>query len=175
MRFSLFTFFLFSLSVLSAQSIVKGKVLTPDGESAMFATVIISNPETEEVITAANTDLDGNFELQTNSTQFDVAITYVGFAEKRIDDISVIDNFLDMGSIELQEDVALLDEVLVVGERSTTEIQLDKRVFNVGKDLNARGGSALNVLENVPSVQVDVEGNVSLRGSGGVRILINGR
>ncbi|MEL7251290.1 MAG: TonB-dependent receptor [Bacteroidota bacterium] len=175
MRSVLLVSFLLSLSALSAQSIVKGKVLTPDGESAMFATVIISNPETEEVITAANTDLDGNFELQTSSTQFDVAITYVGFAEKRIDDISVIDNFLDMGSIELQEDVALLDEVLVVGERSTTEIQLDKRVFNVGKDLNARGGSALNVLENVPSVQVDVEGNVSLRGSGGVRILINGR
>lgn len=175
MRSTLFTFFLFCFSVLSAQSTVKGKVVTPDGESAMFATVIISDPATEEIITAANTDLDGNFELQTESEEFEVAITYIGFAEKRIGDLSITDQVLDLGNIELQEDVELLDEVLVIGERSTTEIQLDKRVFNVGKDLNARGGNALNVLENVPSVQVDVEGNVSLRGSGGVRILINGR
>lgn len=166
---------LLGFSTLSAQSIVKGKVLTPDGESAMFATVMLTNPATEEIITAANTDLDGNFEVQTEEEKFEVKITYVGFAEKRISDFSMTDKVLDLGEIELREDVELLDEVLVVAERSTTEIQLDKRVFNVGKDLNARGGTALNVLENVPSVQVDVEGNVSLRGSGGVRILINGR
>ena len=141
----------------------------------MFATVAITDPETEEIITAANTDMDGKFELQTESEDFEVKITYVGFAEKRLRDFSMTDRILDLGEIQLLEDVELLDEVLVVAERSTTEIQLDKRVFNVGKDLNARGGSALNVLENVPSVQVDVEGNVSLRGSNGVRILINGR
>ncbi len=175
MRSIAFLFFFICLSTLSAQSIVKGKVLTPDGESAMFATVMITDPETEEIITAANTDLDGKFEVQTEEEAFEVKITYIGFAEKRISDFSITDRVLDLGDIELQEDVEVLDEVLVVGERSTTEIQLDKRVFNVGKDLNARGGNALNVLENVPSVQVDVEGNVSLRGSGGVRILINGR
>ena len=141
----------------------------------MFATVAITDPETEEIITAANTDMDGKFELQTESEDFEVKITYVGFAEKRLRDFSMTDRILDLGEIQLLEDVELLDEVLVVAERSTTEIQLDKRVFNVGKDLNARGGNALNVLENVPSVQVDVEGNVSLRGSNGVRILINGR
>ena len=175
MRLLLLAFFLLGLSVLSAQSTVKGTVVTPDGESAMFATVMITDPETEEIITAANTDMDGKFEMQTETEAFEIKITYVGFAEKRLNDFSITDQVLDLGEIELREDVELLDEVLVVAERSTTEIQLDKRVFNVGKDLNARGGSALNVLENVPSVQVDVEGNVSLRGSGGVRILINGR
>lgn len=175
MRSIVLAFFLLSFASLSAQSTVKGTVITPDGEFAMFATVAITDPETEEIITAANTDMDGKFELQTESEDFEVKITYVGFAEKRLRDFSMTDRILDLGEIQLLEDVELLDEVLVVAERSTTEIQLDKRVFNVGKDLNARGGSALNVLENVPSVQVDVEGNVSLRGSNGVRILINGR
>ena len=175
MRSIVLAFFLLSFASISAQSTVKGTVITPDGEFAMFATVAITDPETEEIITAANTDMDGKFELQTESEDFEVKITYVGFAEKRLRDFSMTDRILDLGEIQLLEDVELLDEVLVVAERSTTEIQLDKRVFNVGKDLNARGGSALNVLENVPSVQVDVEGNVSLRGSNGVRILINGR
>lgn len=175
MRSIVLAFFLLSFASLSAQSTVKGTVITPDGEFAMFATVAITDPETEEIITAANTDMDGKFELQTESEDFEVKITYVGFAEKRLRDFSMTDRILDLGEIQLLEDVELLDEVLVVAERSTTEIQLDKRVFNVGKDLNARGGNALNVLENVPSVQVDVEGNVSLRGSNGVRILINGR
>ena len=73
MRSIAFLFFFICLSTLSAQSIVKGKVLTPDGESAMFATVMITDPETEEIITAANTDLDGKFEMETEEEAFEVA------------------------------------------------------------------------------------------------------
>ena len=68
-----------------------------------------------------------------------------------------------------------LDEVQITAEKSETTFTLDKRVFNVGKDLTSKGGTAQDVLDNVPSVSVDVEGNVSLRGSEGVRILINGQ
>ena len=60
-------------------------------------------------------------------------------------------------------------------ERSTTEFQLDKRVFNVGQDLSSTGASALDVLNNVPSVTVNIEGQILLRGTGGVQILINGK
>ena len=69
----------------------------------------------------------------------------------------------------------MLNEVEVRAEKSTTEFRLDKRVFNVGKDLSSTGASAYEVLENVPSVTVSIEGEVSLRGNSGVQILINGK
>jgi len=68
-----------------------------------------------------------------------------------------------------------LNEVELVGERTEVEIRLDKRIYNVGKDITVRGGSVADVLDNVPSVSVDVEGNIALRGNENVRILINGK
>ena len=81
----------------------------------------------------------------------------------------------DLGTITLQQDAKALQEVEIVSERSRMELKLDKRVFHVGKDLSFRATNAADVLDNVPSVNVDIEGNVSLRGSGNVRILIDGR
>jgi len=75
----------------------------------------------------------------------------------------------------LEVDAQTLNEVVVVAEKSTVEIRLDKKIYNVGKDMTVKGGTASDVLDNVPSVSVDVEGNVSLRGSENVRILINGK
>ena len=68
-----------------------------------------------------------------------------------------------------------MDEIVIIAEKSTVEIRLDKRIYNVGKDMTVKGGSASDVLDNVPSVDVDVEGNVSLRGNENVRILIDGK
>ena len=80
-----------------------------------------------------------------------------------------------MGYIYLKEQINILNEVEVRAEKSTTEFRLDKRVFNVGKDLSSTGASAYEVLDNVPSVTVSIEGEVSLRGNSGVQILINGK
>ena len=71
--------------------------------------------------------------------------------------------------------MASLDEVEIIAERTTVEFRLDKKIYNVGRDLTVRGGTVSDVLDNVPSVSVDVEGNVSLRGNDDVRILINGK
>ena len=87
----------------------------------------------------------------------------------------VIGSSIDFGTIKLSEDSNTLDEVVIIAEKSTVEIRLDKRIYNVGKDMTVRGGSASDVLDNVPSVDVDVEGNVSLRGNENVRILIDGK
>ena len=81
----------------------------------------------------------------------------------------------DLGTIYLGSDSQALDEVLITADKSTTEFKLDKRVFNVGADLSSTGAGALEVLNNVPSVNVSIEGEVSLRGSTGVQILINGK
>ena len=87
----------------------------------------------------------------------------------------VIRSNKDLGTINLEIEASALDGVELVGERTTVEIRLDKRIYNVGKDITVRGGSVSDVLDNVPSVSVDVEGVVSLRGNDNVRILINGK
>ena len=93
----------------------------------------------------------------------------------RVDDLTFSANRAELGDIALGADGQVLDEVIVTADKSTTEFKLDKRVFNVGADLSTTGASALEVLNNVPSVNVNVEGDVSLRGSSGVQILINGK
>ncbi len=81
----------------------------------------------------------------------------------------------DLGTIRMEIEASNLDEVELTAERTTVEIRLDKRIYNVGKDITVRGGSVSDVLDNVPSVSVDVEGVISLRGNDNVRILINGK
>jgi len=81
----------------------------------------------------------------------------------------------NLGKISLEEDITQLNEVVVRAEKTTVEIKLDKKVYNVGKDLMVKGGTVSDILDNIPSVSVDVEGNVSLRGNENVRILIDGR
>ncbi|WCO03404.1 hypothetical protein [Psychroserpens ponticola] len=78
-----------------------------------------------------------------------------------------------LGTISLEADSQALDEIVIEGEVSKTVFKLDKPVFNVGKDISSTGVSTLEVLNNVPSVNVNIEAEVSLRGSSGVQILIN--
>ncbi|GHU80695.1 hypothetical protein FACS1894145_7320 [Bacteroidia bacterium] len=68
-----------------------------------------------------------------------------------------------------------LDEVVISGQRSTYVTRIDKKIFNAGSDLMSVSGSASDLMQNIPSVQVDIDGNVSLRGSENVQILINGK
>ncbi len=82
---------------------------------------------------------------------------------------------LDLGIIKLEEDAMQLEDVVVVGERTSVEVRLDKKVYNVGKDLTNSGATVSDALDNIPSVTVDAEGAIALRGNGNVRILINGR
>ena len=80
-----------------------------------------------------------------------------------------------LGSFKLKEASAQLGGIVITAEKSTVEYKLDKKVFNVGKDLFSKGGSINDILNNVPSVTVDFTGGVSLRGNGNVQILINGK
>src|SRR5690606_3046628 len=118
---------------------------------------------------------DGRFVLETDAGNFYIEVSFIGFTKKTFEDPAPIDGEIDLGTIALAEDSQQLDEVVVKGEISQTEFRLDKRVFNVGKDISSTGASALEVLNNVPSVNVNIEGQVSLRGSQGVQMLINGK
>jgi len=86
-----------------------------------------------------------------------------------------LDQNTDFGVIQLETDFQTLEVVELIAEKTSVEIKLDKKIYNVGKDLTVRGGSVSDVLDNVPSVSVDIEGNVALRGNQNVRILINGK
>lgn len=155
---------------------VIGKVVESNSKGAVeFATVMIADAATKDPLTGTTTDADGNFILRTTASSFYVEVSFIGYVTKKITDIKVVNGKVDLQTIVLGENSQTLDEVVVRAEKSQTEFKLDKRVFNVGKDLSSTGASALEVLNNVPSVSVSIEGAISLRGSSGVQILINGK
>lgn len=140
-----------------------------------FATVMLQDKQSKAALSGATTAADGTFLLSAAATGFTVKVSFIGYAAQEFTDFTPQNGQVDLGNIYLSAEGQTLDEVLVRAERSQTEFKLDKRVFNVGKDLSSTGASALEVLNNVPSVNVSIEGEVSLRGSAGVQILINGK
>ena len=172
-------FILISSNFLFAQNQkieITGTVLDKNSQNPVeFATVMIGDNKTKTAITGVTTELDGEFKVETNATDFYIEISFIGFENKTITEFSIKNGKVSLGQIYMSENNQELEEVVVRAEKSTTEFRIDKRVFNVGKDLSSTGASALEVLNNVPSVNVDIEGAVSLRGSSGVQILINGK
>jgi len=175
MRIRLFIFLLlivFGFSVFAQTRTLVGVVVERNSKVPVeFATVKLLDTATDSLIGGTATDLDGRFELEAPQTPVTLAISFIGFAERRFENITTS----ELGNLEIFPDGELLEEVVVTGERSSTEFKLDRRVFNVGKDLNNSGASALEILNNVPSVTVNIEGEVALRGSTGVQILIDGK
>lgn len=171
--------FIFSSGLLAAQSqeiLITGTILESGSQQPVeFATVMIGDKTTRQPLTGATTAADGTFSVSTNTQDFYVEISFIGFATKTLNEFTVVEGKAELGDIVLSNDSQMLDEVTVRAEKSQTEFKLDKRVFNVGKDLSTTGASALEVLNNVPSVNVSIEGEISLRGSQGVQILINGK
>lgn len=160
----------------SSDYTIKGQVVEAgSNQSIDYATVTVFDKASQKIQSGTTTENGGKFTLTSKSRDVYVEVSFLGYTTKRIDDISFEGRMIDLGTIKLGEDSQQLDEVVVTAEKSTTEFKLDKRVFNVGSDLSTTGASALEVLNNVPSVNVSIEGDVTLRGSGGVQILINGK
>jgi len=174
----IFLSMLVNVSSLQAQTklTVKGKVVEATTKQSLeFVSVIINNAATKQPITGVTTIADGTFNIQSKIKDITIEISFIGFKTKKINQIKIIDNTVDLKTIFLEEDSQQLEEVVVRAEKSSTEFKLDKRVFNVGKDLSSTGASAVEVLNNVPSVNVSIEGAITLRGGQGAQILINGK
>ncbi|KQB41937.1 putative TonB-dependent receptor [Flavobacterium daejeonense] len=139
-----------------------------------YATVTITDTKNPKAITGGITNAKGNFAIEVAPGIYNIKIEFISFKAVEFNQRNLQKN-LDLGTISLIEDAAQLNEVVVRAEKSTVEIKLDKKVYNVGQDMIVKGGTVSDVLENVPSVTVDVEGNVSLRGNENVRIFIDGR
>jgi outer membrane receptor protein involved in Fe transport len=140
-----------------------------------YATIAVFDNNSKEAITGTISAEDGTFLLKTKASNFYIEISFIGYATKTISTVNIVNNKIDLRTILLDRALQDLDEVVVRAETSQTVFKLDKRIFNVGKDLSTSGASALEVLNNVPSVSVNIEGEISLRGSQGVQILINGK
>jgi len=168
---------LFSLTSFGQVSYqVEGRAIDSISLSPIpYATVAIADKNSGTIINASVTDEAGKFSLQVQSTDIRIDVSFIGFEKKSTSPIQLKDNTVQVGDIKLARSEQSLGQVTIQAERSTTEFKLDRRVFNVGKDLSSTGASALEVLNNVPSVNVNIEGDVTLRGSGGVQILINGK
>ena len=170
--------FLLSVTAVNAQQtkLLKGKVVEEGNQYPVaFATIMIGDKDTKQALTGATTAEDGSFNFEFTADNYYIEISFIGFEKKIIAQPKTNDQVIDLGTIILAPDAQQLEEVVVQGEVSQTEFKLDRRVFNVGKDLSTTGASALEVLNNVPSVNVNIEGAVSLRGSTGVQMLINGK
>ena len=139
-----------------------------------YATIILKDIDTNKTI-GTTSDEKGEFNLRTHSINFIIEISSMSFKTKTIRNFSIKNRQINLGFIELVTDSQDLDEVVVRAEVSKTTFELDKRIFNVGKDISNSGASALEALNSVPSVNVSIEGDISLRGNSSVEILINGK
>lgn len=174
----LISIFTLSLSASNNDPLEKimltGKVVDNDTKQPLeYATIVIKSLD-GKIITGGITDTKGEFSIQVTKGVYDISIEFISFKTKTFKRKEIAGN-TDLGTITLDVDAQTLNEVEIIAEKSTVEIRLDKKIYNVGKDMTVKGGTASDVLDNVPSVSVDVEGNVSLRGSENVRILINGK
>ena len=139
-----------------------------------YATISLRNPKNPSRLQGGITEAEGKFNIDVFPGTYEISIEYIGFESFTKTGV-IIRNNLDLGTIGLLISRTALEGVEVMAEKTEVEIRLDKRIYNVGKDLTVRGGSVADVLDNVPSVTVDIEGNVALRGNDNVRILINGK
>lgn len=143
-------------------------------EPVVYASVAFYSLPDSSFIAGTATDINGEYALQTTGQSGYIKLSFLSYKSKIVS-VDASKGSQNMGTILLQAEVTSLNEISIQADKSQMELQLDKKVFNVGKDLGSTGGNAQDVLENVPSVTVDEEGNVGLRGSNNVRILINGK
>ncbi|MEA9415067.1 outer membrane beta-barrel family protein [Flavobacterium sp. PL02] len=154
---------------------VTGKVVEKTTNQPLeYATITLVNTKNPKALAGGITNNKGEFSVDAVPGVYDIKIEFISFKVIEIKQKNIAEN-INLGQFALSEDANQLNEVVVRAEKSTVEIKLDKKVYNVGQDMIVKGGTVSDVLDNVPSVSVDTEGNVSLRGSDNIRILIDGR
>lgn len=154
---------------------LSGKVVNDQNQPVGYSDVRVYQKNTDTTfITGGLTNEEGIFSFELKKGEYWLTIEYLGMDTDTFNFIMPNENY-DLGIQKLGRGIQALEGVEIVGQRSQLEFQIDKRVYNVGADLNNQGTTASEMLENIPSVTVDADGNVSLRGNQGVRILIDGK
>ena len=173
----LFACFFASIFAMQAQKngVLSGKVTDKNNAPISYASVVLK--ENGKIVTGGITDDGGLYEIKNLELKnYSVEIQFIGyktFLGKA--DFTTGQKTIALGKIALEEEATNLSEVSVVAERSTIEQKIDRKVINVGKDLTTAGATASEIMNNIPSVNVDQDGKLSLRGNENVRVLIDGK
>ncbi|RIV34208.1 TonB-dependent receptor [Flagellimonas lutimaris] len=163
----------------TALGIINGKVVDDvSNQPVAYAAVVIKSEDGTKTITGGITTEDGNFEIKKlpdGAFIFEVQfIGYKTYSQKLV--IAKGKRSLNLGTVILEEETKELEGVEVVAERTTIEQRVDRKVINVGKDLTTAGASASDIMNNIPSVNVDAQtGEISLRGNSNVRVMVDGK
>ena len=160
------------VNVLSQNFVVSGKIV--DGANSIpleYATIVFSQNDTLDNI-GGITDAKGNFKINVQKGNYSLSIEYLSYKSKTINATEIKSN-INIGTVELFVDIEALDEIALSANRNTVELKLSKKIYNVEKDVLSEGGSATDVLANVPSVSMS-NGVPSIRGSAPT-VMINGR
>ena len=156
---------------------ITGTILDAANDAPVgYATISLHDAVTDEVVNGTITNDDGTFEIENvDNGSYRLEVTFIGYETISMPEVTVDGKKTDVGTIKLGTAAELLEEVTVTGQRALIEEKVDRLVYNAEQDQLSRGGDAADVLRRVPLLQVDLDGNVSLRGSSNIRVLINNK
>ena len=166
------------LSAVMAQGSVRGKIVDETtGEPVEFVNIVLNRKSDKKMAGGTITDEQGSFRIEgLEYGGYVLTVSYIGYQNTtREFTLSATAKNAHFKQIAISEDSKVLKEVEVTGIRSQMKFEIDKKVFNVDQAIASTGGSASDILQNIPSVEVDTEGTVSLRGSESVTVWINGK
>lgn len=167
---------IYTLSAVAGN--IEGRVVDSNKQPLEFVNVILYQTDGKTMVKGSITDSEGSFIISNvKDGSYKVSIQFMGY-KTIIRSVTLGEqnnHKATLRNIVLQEDSEQIEEVAVVAQKQTMKIDIDKKIFNVDQDIASAGGSASEVLENIPSVEVDAEGNISLRGSSSVTVWINGK
>lgn len=177
-----FIFFLFLPFGIQGQTaknaLIKGRIIdSVSGQPLGFASIQVLSVIDSTLVNGDLSTDDGSFTISAGYGEYFLRMDFMGFHGRATSSFILSKEHprIDLGTIRMAPLVSTLEEVVVQAEKSSMQLSLDRKIFNVGKDLANAGGSASDILTNIPSVSVDAEGGVKLRGSDNVRILIDGK
>jgi len=178
-----FLLFVLTVSNLSAQKPSKGTITgividKLNNQPIEFANVVLQKVLDNTQISGTTTDAKGKFTFDKIADgKYKIVYSFIGYEQQETPVVTIADKSraVNIGSLALAVSSQEIKDVVVVGERSTYTNSIDRKVFNVGKDVIGKTGSVSDLMQNVPSVSVDIDGNISLRGSESVMVLINGK
>lgn len=157
--------------------VITGQIVDADTNLPLeYATIALLNPSDSSILVGGISDGNGRFKLKSPTSEVLVKTQFISYqnAYRKLA-MDSKERVHDLGSILLKANTSQLEEVIVTGEQDNLQLALDKRIFNIGKNITNAGRNAADILDNIPSVEVDIEGDVSLRGNENVNILIDGK
>jgi len=170
-----FCFLAITVSLMSQNIEVSGQIQDEQNIEVPFANVVFKSTNDPSKLFGTLTDDKGNFTYTLPKDEYLLEVSVIGIEPKVVElNLNDVESNIDLGVVKISTDI-LLEEIVVKGIKSSYKINTDKKVYNVSKLTLVKGGSLTDVFQNIPSLQLDSDGQVSLRGDQNVRILIDGR